>query len=299
MCDMFSREPSNRVVENDARQELPRALHHGRSPGTMKAIWINDIHLEFLNDRQTSRFLGDLNDRDADCILVGGDIAQAPSVTGYLMQMETALCRPIYFVLGNHDFYHGSVADVRTRISDLTRVSRGLLWLNESGVTKLAEKTILVGHDGWGDGRLGDFHKSHVQLNDFLLIQELADLSRSDLLREIRVLGDEAAAHFRAVLPEALLLAEHTVVLTHVPPFLQAAWHDGKPCDSDWLPFFACKAAGDVLEDAMRKHPEKRMTVLCGHTHGGGTAQILPNLITYTGPARYGHPVVQDVFVWG
>ena len=32
----------------------------------------------------------------------------------------------------------------------------------------------LVGHDGWADARLGDYERSQVQLNDFVLIEELA-----------------------------------------------------------------------------------------------------------------------------
>ena len=34
---------------------------------------------------------------------------------------------------------------------------------------------------------------------------------------------------------------------------------------------------------------------LCGHTHGEGFAQILPNLVARTGGARYGDPVLQAV----
>jgi hypothetical protein len=30
------------------------------------------------------------------------------------------------------------------------------------------------------------------------------------------------------------------------------------------------------------------MTVLCGHTHGNGVAQLMPNLTAYTGEASYG-----------
>jgi hypothetical protein len=36
-------------------------------------------------------------------------------------------------------------------------------------------------------------------------------------------------------------------------------------------------------------------TLLCGHSHGAGTAHILPNLTCRTGGAEYGEPVVQDV----
>jgi hypothetical protein len=40
----------------------------------MTAIWINDIHMESLDDGQQEEFLCSLRDQDAGCVLVGGDI---------------------------------------------------------------------------------------------------------------------------------------------------------------------------------------------------------------------------------
>ena len=265
----------------------------------MKTIWLTDIHLEFLDGRGFGRFMKELRDSNGDAILISGDIAQAPNVGDYLSTIAQTLAIPIYFVLGNHDFYRGSISGVRTMATRLSNGSSHLHWLNVCGTVYLNSTTCLVGHDGWGDARLGDFHNSRVMLNDFHLISELTGLSRGELLHILHRLGDEAAEHLRKVLPEAFEAAEHVVVLTHVPPFLEAAWYDGQYCDPDWLPFFSCKAVGDLLYEVMQKHQDKRMTVLCGHTHGGGTSQILPNLVTLTGPAEYGHPVIQEIFEWG
>jgi hypothetical protein len=43
----------------------------------------------------------------------------------------------------------------------------------------------------------------------------------------------------------------------------------------------------------MSAAPGHQMTVLCGHTHGGGEAQVLLNLRVLTGDARYGQPAIQ------
>jgi hypothetical protein len=45
----------------------------------------------------------------------------------------------------------------------------------------------------------------------------------------------------------------------------------------------------------MRGFPDRRLTVLCGHTHGLGEAQPAANVIVYTGGARYGEPEIQRV----
>ncbi|MGA1871407.1 MAG: metallophosphoesterase family protein [bacterium] len=264
----------------------------------MKTIWLTDIHLEFLDDSGFNRFMGELRDKNADAILISGDIAQAPTVAEYLSKMAQTLAIPIYFVLGNHDFYHGSIASVRAAVTNLSKRSSKLHWLNVCGAVYLNSTTCLIGHDGWGDARLGNYHNSGVILNDFHLVSELAGLSRGELLQQLRHLGDEAGEHFRTVLPHTLKSAEYVVVLTHVPPFREAAWYDGHYCAPDWLPFFSCKAVGDILCEIMKKHPHKRMTVLCGHTHGGDSSQIMSNLVALTGKARYGHPVIQEIFEW-
>ena len=161
----------------------------------------------------------------------------------------------------------------------------------------MTDETCLVGADGWGDGRLGDYHNSDVILNDWGLIEEFGgfDEDREERLAKLHALGDESAAHLRAVLPEALRRFRHVVVLTHVPPFREACWHEGRISDDNWLPHFTCKAVGDALLQAMTGSPGCRMTVLCGHTHGGGEAQVLPDLRVLTGNARYEQPVIQRI----
>jgi 3',5'-cyclic AMP phosphodiesterase CpdA len=251
--------------------------------------------------------------RAPDAVLLGGDIAQATTLRYELCNLAEDLGRPIYFVLGNHDYYKGSIAGVRRIAAELTREFPLLHWLPVTGVVRLTDETSLVGHDGWGDARAGDFDASEVVLNDYLLIQELreawlgTDPARSvvpdirtilsaSLKERLRALGDEAAAHFRRLLPEALAVSRHVYVLMHVPPFLAACWHQGRTSDANWSPHFTCQAAGEALVELMRRHPEKQMTVLCGHTHSPGTAQVLDNLVVLTGGADYGEPRVQQTF---
>lgn len=54
-----------------------------------------------------------------------------------------------------------------------------MFWLPASGPQLLANNTILLGQDGWADGRLGDYQNSRVILNDSRMI---ADLFQESLL---------------------------------------------------------------------------------------------------------------------
>jgi hypothetical protein len=98
-------------------------------------------------------------------------------------------------------------------------------------------------------------------------------------------------------LPEALSRFNNILLLVHVPPFKESCWHEGRISDDHWLPHFTCKAVGDVLTEIMAEHPDKQMTVLCGHTHGAGETDILPNLHVKTGGAVYGCPQIQEIIL--
>jgi Icc protein len=172
-----------------------------------------------------------------DALLLGGDIGEADSAPQFLDEMGQAVRIPIYFVLGNHDFYGGSITAVREIVSRQTAGSHGLLqWLSESEVIALTETAALVGHDSWADGRLGDFFSSDVLLNDYVLIQELRCANKQECYVKLNALGDEAAEFLERRVREALTSCHHVFVLTHVPPFRDACWHEGRISSNDYLP---------------------------------------------------------------
>ena len=260
----------------------------------MKIAWATDVHLNFVDERGVAAFARVVAETGAEALLLGGDIAEAPTLEPILRQLVRKLARPIYFVLGNHDYYRGSIADVREIAARLTREVEELVWLPAAGHVELGD-TVLVGHGGWGDGRLGDYWNSRVQLTDHVLISELAGLDRARLLERLHALGDEAATRVREVLEGALAARRRALLLTHVPPFEAACWHEGAISDPKWLPHFTCKAVGDVLEETMIARPDHELLVLCGHTHGAGDARILPNLHVKTAGATYGRPRIAGV----
>jgi len=264
----------------------------------MKLAWVTDLHLNFAAVWQAEALCREISTSGADAVLVGGDTAEAGDLEKWLEFLGRRLPKPLFFVLGNHDFYGGALAEVRERMEFFVRSRDGFRWLSaEKAPVRLTAKTCLVGHDGFGDARHGDHANSTVQLNDFVLIRELAGLDKPALAKRLAEEGNRAGYHFRAILPGALDRYEHIVVLTHAPPFREACWYGGRISDDEWLPYFTCKAAGDALLEAMRARPDRRMTVLCGHTHGSGEAHPLPNLHVRTGGSRYGHPALQQPLV--
>jgi 3',5'-cyclic AMP phosphodiesterase CpdA len=264
-----------------------------------RVAWVSDLHLNFCGEKDLDAFLALLAAERPEALLVGGDTGEAPSVEGYLQALARRLAVPVFFVLGNHDFYRGSVASVRRRIEALAAGSSDLHWLSRMGAVEIATGVGLVGHDAWADGGYGDYASSRVRLSDHWLIEDLAGLDSPGRLRVMKALGEEAAGHLRSVLPEALERFEIVLVLTHVPPFEQATWHEGRISDRNYLPHFSCKSTGDVLLSEARRRPDRKLLVLCGHTHSSGRARLLPNLAVETGAAVYGAPAVERLLDLG
>ena len=287
-----------------------------------RVAWLTDIHLNFVSYIDIVTFADTILKHNPEVVLIGGDIGEADSVVDYLLELQKLLEKEICFVLGNHDFYKGSITEVRSRVSEVSRNSQLLSWLPEANVVELTPTVGLVGHGSWADGRFGDYGLSDLLLNDYFFIKDfnpgllqadrdsrqfynpdpadsvwlLSEDAKQQRLRTMQSLADEAARHFQKVLPMALKSFNHVLVLTHVPPFKEASWYGGKISDDNWLPHFSCKAVGDVLYREMKDRPEQQLTVLCGHTHGSGEAQILKNLKVFTGGATYGHPELQRLF---
>lgn len=272
-----------------------------------RLAWVTDPHLNFVSSERFEIFLQEISNSHADILLIGGDIGEADSFERYLHALANACGIPIYFVLGNHDYYRGSIEQVRLAARRLTHESELLHWLPETGVVRISESTSLIGHGGWGDGQIGDFLASDVVLNDYLLIEELRATRRGELrmieniltpalLARLHSLGQDAADSLGRHLSEALGQSDQIIVLTHVPPFLEACWHEGRLSDENWSPHFTCHAVGEVLRETMQQHPDKSITILCGHTHGAGRAQILDNLEVVSGGAVYREPKVQRVW---
>jgi predicted phosphodiesterase len=265
-----------------------------------KIAWLSDIHLNFLPAEAVREFMAQVLSDNPDLVVISGDIAEADTLARYLRMLAEWLQRPVYFVLGNHDFYRSSIDQVRQDVEELSRNWQYLHYLPRQGVVELTPTTAMVGHDGWGDSRYGNYEESDLMLSDFLFIQELLGCGREGRRSVLEDLGDEAAQYLRLHLEQALERYRHVIVATHVPPFEEACLRENADVPRERiLPYYACKAVGDMLLELMDARPDNKITVLCGHTHVSANVKMLPNLRVVTAGVRYGHPRVQQVIKIG
>lgn len=262
---------------------------------TIKLLWATDIHLDHLSPEQGASFIKEMAGQKPSVAVITGDISTAETVDKWLLYMDRVFTCPVYFVLGNHDYYHGSIEQVRQKVRQITRYSQRVRWLPEVGLVSLTPNTVLIGCDGWGDARLGDFDRSDTKMSDYIFIKELIGLDRPQIKQVIQSLGKDSANYIARALPEAMNRAQFIIIATHVPPFAEACWHQGRRGDAKWLPNYTCGAIGEVIQEMSINSMYHQFLVLCGHTHGYADVHILPNLHIKVGEVEYGKPIVQDI----
>jgi 3',5'-cyclic-AMP phosphodiesterase len=261
-----------------------------------RVIWLTDIHLNHCDDESVENFLREVHAKKPDSLVISGDFSESFQLLRYLRWIDSFFGCPCYFVLGNHDYYFSSIQAVRAEVRLACKESVSLCYLTDSKSVSLTKRWGLVGHDGWADGRIGDYERSIVMMHDYKLIEELSRVGKKERWPLLQKLGDDSATESEPELLRALRQHDQVLFVTHVPPMREACWHNGALSDDQWAPHFTCKAMGDMLMRVMAEHPQKKLTVLCGHTHGSGETTPLPNLRIITGGAVYGAPAICRIF---
>lgn len=262
----------------------------------MKLDWITDPHLDHLREEGALiSFLMKLHERDSDGLLVTGDLATSDTLYDFLGLLSGAYQRPIYFVLGNHDYYGTWRKETHKRVRAVSRACpKGILnWMVDVRVAMLSHDTAVVGHDGTYDARAGQVGAGFV-MGDYLpggitdLVAARA-LGPDHLFELLRGEARACAEHVKATVREAVRKgARRVIILTHVPPFHEASLFRGQPSSPASAPWYVNLTLGDALLELAAEWPAVSMEVLAGHTHGACVHQARPNLSVHVGSARYG-----------
>lgn len=270
-----------------------------------KYAWCTDIHLDHIDrDDALVAFAQSLVTTEPAGVFITGDISNANRLVYHLSVIERVVQRPVFFVLGNHDYYGGEIEPVRKAMRELSNMSQFLKYLPLSPYVALSPSTALVGHDGWYDAYHGDGARSRFMMNDWVCIKDFVPHSggasfmrlngnlrdRDALIAHARKLAHDGVLHVHNGIKSAARYHKHVVVLTHYPPFRESHIYGGKVGDDEAQPWFTSKMMGDMLLDAAKAFPNTRFTVLAGHTHGKYDGSPVPNLEVHVGGADYGRP---------
>ncbi len=260
----------------------------------MKIIWISDIHLNFLGLIERKEFYRNLI---GDLIIISGDIAESNSVVQLIKEIETETGLPVFFVLGNHDFY-------RSRVSSVKRLVKPLGYLGSKQIVPLGSSTALVGVDGWGDCRYGSYEDTRMIMSDWYHIDELrkayATGRPKDLKEALQKLSDKDARSLKRKVKATIKEKyKKVIIVTHVPPFEEACLYNGRKSTPSGLPFFASKILGETILPIVRDNPDIDFLWLSGHTHSRSLFKPCENLTVKVAASEYGSPNIEEIFEFG
>ena len=268
----------------------------------MLLAWATDIHLDMTGD--LFKRLKKLSEESKSCdgLLLTGDISVSSLLLQHLSLIESHFEKPIYFVLGNHDFYGSSIGSVRRRVIDHCMSSSYLKYMTSMPFVKLEEGTYLIGHDNWYDAQNGNPHNAELLMNDWIQIQDFNSalrgsfggrvLDKGVIINVAQKLAQQAANHVANSIKAVVKSADHIVVMTHVPPFKESfnATKQGVDSVMNILPWYTSKIMGDTIISAARTYPHIKFTVLSGHAHSHYDDDLMNNLNVKVGRAIYGNP---------
>lgn len=258
----------------------------------MKIAWITDPHLDFLHPSTIVAFAKTINYQEVDGIFITGDISTSKLISSHLSLLHDTLKCPVYFVLGNHDYYYADIHSVKVACDNLSTTLPDLHFMDVLTYVDLTDKTAVVGCSGFYDCLAGNPH-STLDMSDFSLNADLKNMRSEDRKAKCLQISTEMTKQAK----QSLLMAanygyKNVYFLTHVPPFEEACIHEGKISEGLWLPWFTNITLGHALLDIASEYKDTNFTVLCGHTHGYGEYNPLENLKVLTGAAEYGYPCV-------
>lgn len=258
----------------------------------MQYAWITDPHLDHLNAEELAAFHTEVRDNTTmdTTLLVTGDITTSRRLFEHIDGLGQAARGKVLYVLGNHDRWGSSLAQCERDLRPHGLVQGHTVFMDLVDRVQLEEDLCVVGDSGWYDGRNGLQGNPRMILNDWFYIE---DYRGQDERRCSAAIADRRAKVLEGKLRAACEAKNNRViVITHVPPFPEAALHMGRPGDDYAQPWFTSRVIGDVVEQVAKEYFWVKFEILCGHTHSKAFHKRDDNLIVQTGRADYGAPQI-------
>ncbi len=230
-------------------------------------LWLTDLHIDFKSNSALDDFLKKISLVESDGICITGDIGENGKSISFIKKLSKTTNIPIYFVLGNHDFYGFRIDEFQTEVHLTFINDSNIFYLNSYDHIPLSDCTAIIGIDNWYDLSKGDFFASTVTPKDFNEILTFSNLSKEKIFSFIQNYSHKLVDQLSKKLTNIFADFSKAILLTHVPPFREVCLYNNIVADENWAPFFAHGYLGDFLTTFMAKNPDKSLTVLSGHTH--------------------------------
>lgn len=247
-------------------------------------FWMTDIHADKKSEADVLQIIEQINEASPSYICITGDIAEHKHTVDFLNLLKSKIARPIFFVLGNHDYYQTAIEDFSSYIASLY-AQTNLFYLPSYDAIALNDTTGIIGIDNWYNLSDHDFAQAEIRAQDFDQIIDVKGLKSNELISFFEQKYRENLKQLEKKLSLTLQTYDQIYVLMHVPPFHPTNFFDKETLQSAWRYYWSCDPIGKFLVEFMKGYPEKSIIILSGHTHVKGKHQPAPNIKAYVGDA--------------
>lgn len=219
----------------------------------LDAEWITDTHLNRCSNKRIDEYAHSFRGT-CKSVFISGDVSEGETFFKDLLNFQRGCGTPVYFVLGNHDFWGHNILKRRDAVLEFTQKNRYLTYLTLSGV-QLINGVAVTGHDGiYGPI---DECVDYSVCNDFVNIRDLQGKFR---IRNLASLNSLYRCEYSEKLNRAGETSDEIVFFTHMPPYPWA-------CVGINSHFVYNPVLGSCIKEYLASNPSKSIRVYCGHTH--------------------------------
>jgi predicted phosphohydrolase len=252
-----------------------------------KYVWLSDTHLNMsILPFLKRRFINKVNSVESDGLIMTGDISNGMMLESDLKYLATHYDGPIYFVLGNHDYYWRHRESVESDVRRLCRRFPNLLWLSDEDPIQLDHGVSLVGDEGWFDVTAGRPELTKWCIDRLINLDYLQMANYGQQAAAWKQRAKESTSRLCRKIRSALEDSDVVYVATHFPPWGAATMSDWKLMEDYWLSYNTNVCLGEELESLM-KDEQGRIVVLSGHTHMACEVSVSKNITCKVAAASY------------
>jgi predicted phosphohydrolase len=253
-----------------------------------KYLWYSDTHLNSTFPWSKYVMYHAIEKERPKGLFLTGDISNGVLLKHDLSQLAQNINCPIYFVLGNHDYFWSGIDKTHKRVRNLCKTYNNLFWLTESPIIELDEDIGLIGTEGWYDLSLGD--SKYIKYTfDWFCIPDFRKMSSMDeRFNAFKQMATVSSDFIEKQLISAFDKGYKTIyLLTHFPIFAEATFDLDSFFGKWWLSYNINYRLGETVKKIMDKNKKKNLIVLSGHVHERQFAQVSRNIISFTSAASY------------
>lgn len=260
-----------------------------------KYLWITDPHLNNLLPWQKYSFNSIIKKEQPTGIYLTGDISNGIWIK-YDLKMLAKIGVPVYFVLGNHEYFWSSIDAIHNKVRKVCDQYKNLIWLDDRDVVEINEETAVIGTRGWFDNDLGAPKWLRWKFEPWI-IKDFVKLSFKDQQLKFKELAGDSCRQIEVKLNMALEKGYKTIyLLTHFPPWTEVSNSDGM-MNWFWLAYNSNPKLGQTIEKIMVGR-KQRVVCLSGHTHHPEYVRISRNIECQVGEANFiGVPHSQKIYI--